>query len=494
MVVPIITSQFIINTIKKDYYTMNKSLKRNSLYNTFYRCINVIYPLITATYTARVLHPAGVGAVAYAQNIAQYFVLLAPMGIPNYGIRQIATSKKLNKTFSELFLINTLSTTLCALAYYLFVWGNSGFLDKRLYFITGITILLNYLNVDWFYQGKEDYKYISIRNMCIKIISLVAVLSFVQSAEDYRKYALIYALGIAGNNILNVFNLRKYDVKLDLSNLEIKKHLQPVFILLATTIAIEIYNLLDTTMIGFVCDATTVAYYTNSIKLVKVLTTVIASIGGVLLPRLSLYAKEGKLDECSNIVNKVIMIITFFSVPAMVGILGCADLIIDVLYGKAFAPSVPTLCIGSLLILVLGYSTILGNQVMIAFGKEKELFKCTIVGAVLNVVLNAVLIPKYQQNGAIIASVASEICVTVGTFIYSGRILRIGIQPRFVKGITLQTIIMAAILLVLRHIVLANDLLQLIICVAVCGFAYIVVGLVVNREFIGSMIKIKDRK
>lgn len=469
---------------------MKKSLRVNSLYNTFYRLVNVIYPLITATYTARVLQPAGVGAVAYAQNIAQYFILLAPMGIPNYGIRLIASDKKVDKTFSELFFLNFMSTTLCAIVYYFLVLFNTGIEDKLLYGITGITIVLNYLNVDWFYQGKEDYKYISIRNMCVKIISLLCVFGFVRSEGDYRKYALIYALGIAGNNLLNVLNLRRYNVKLSLLHLNIGKHIKSVVILLATTIAIEIYNLLDTTMLGYLSNTTTVAYYTNSIKLVKVLTTVIASLGGVILPRLSQYYSEGRVGECSVIVNKVLKVLTFLSIPAMVGVIGCSDLIIHVLYGEAFNASIMTLKIGAALVVVLGYSTVLGNQVLLAFGKEKELFLCTVGGALINIILNSMFIPLYEQNGAIFASVASEICVTVGTFIFANRIIKMSIPSRFLLGVGMQTILMGITLFVIRYFVRVNEFIQLMICVVCCGTVYFAVGYTVNNEFITEVLNL----
>ena len=219
------------------------SLARNSMFFVFYKLLTVLFPLITVSYVSQVLLASGVGKVSSAQNIVQYFVLIASLGIPNYGIREIAKvrndSSNVNKVFSELFSINSISTGLCTIIYYVIVLNSKYFtIEKNLYLLIGLTIILNFFNVDWFYQGIEEYSYITKRSFVVKIISLILLLVFVRESGDYLVYALIYIIGIAGNNFINCINLKKYGIKFSLSNTNVRRHIKPVFVLLCTTLKI----------------------------------------------------------------------------------------------------------------------------------------------------------------------------------------------------------------------------------------------------------------
>ncbi|HGS1091612.1 TPA: oligosaccharide flippase family protein, partial [Streptococcus pneumoniae] len=184
------------------------SLIKNSLYNVAYRMLNIIFPLVSATYTARIILASGVGEVSFAQNVVSYFTTIAAMGIPNYGIREIAKTRNkaeaTNKVFSELFLINGLSTLLCSIVYLILILTfNSIFDNTSMYLAVGLTLVFNFLNIDWFYQGKEDYAYITKRSFSIKLISLFSLFIFVRDTDDAVNYALISSLAIGGNNIFN---------------------------------------------------------------------------------------------------------------------------------------------------------------------------------------------------------------------------------------------------------------------------------------------------
>ena len=191
-----------------------KSLTQNSIANVLYNLLKVLFPLIYSTYVSHILLASGVGKISFAQNIVQYFTILAALGIPNYGIREIAKIKNseimTNKLFNELISINFISTTICALLYFTLVNSIEFFAPERLlYNVVGINILLNYFNVEWFYQGKEEFAYIAVRSFWVKLISLLFIFLFVKKREDYIIYAFISTVVIASNSILNVCNLRK---------------------------------------------------------------------------------------------------------------------------------------------------------------------------------------------------------------------------------------------------------------------------------------------
>lgn len=465
-----------------------KSLLNNSIYNVLYKLLNVFFPLVSATYVSHVLLAKGIGMVASAQNVTQYFVLIAALGIPNYGTREIAKVQdeydKKNKLFSELFFINMISTSICIFAYYILIFSSDYFFDNRkLYVVTGMLVVFNFLNIDWFYQGIEEYKYIATRSAIIKIIMLLLLVIFVHSENDYIAYAYIYIFATAGNYILNVINLKKNSIKIILKNLEIKRHLKPVFYLLCTTIAIELYTLLDTTMISFFCEPENVAYYTNSIKIVRILITVVSAIGGVLLPRLSHYREKGLYDECSKIVNKIFYIMLFVFLPSGIGLIIISHTLQITLFGQSFEPSVVTLQITSLLVYTLGFSNLFGTQILLTFENEKKLFLCTLIGATSNIIMNAILIPLYQQNGAAIASVISESLVTLISFYYANKLLKIKFEPKIIYTACFSCFVMTLVLLCIKNVG-GESLLKMIVELIIGGVTYIVINVILKNPII----------
>lgn len=432
-----------------------KKLVKNSIYNVIYKGLNAFFPLITMTYVSRILLSSGVGKVTYAQNIAQYFVTLAALGIPNYGIREIAKRQnnrnEMNHTFTELFSINLLSTLFFSFCYYILIFAVPSFRkDNFLHVIVGFSICLNALNVDWFYQGVEEYKYIAVRSICIKFLSLICVFIFIRSPEDTTKYAAINCAAVCGNYICNVIHLRKFGVKLCRDSLDFKKHIKPILILLGSVISVELYTLLDTTMIGMMCGDTEVGYYTNSIKLVKMLITIITAIAGVLLPRLSFYHKNGEESKCSEIVSKVFAIMLFIFVPCEIGIFILSKQIVLLLFGKSFVEAGVTLRIASFLICTLGFSNLFGTQVLLTYGKERLLLVTTIVGAVSNIIMNSILIPLFKQNGAALASVLSEALVTGLSFIFAKKFIKMTIDRRFWFSTAISAVALAIVVCIIE--------------------------------------------
>lgn len=472
----------------------NKSLVKNSIYNVAYKLLNVLFPLITATYIARVLLATGVGLIAYSQNVVAYFVTFASLGIPNYGIREIARSKnyieKRNKIFSELFIINFISTSFCLILYYVMI-SLFPFFHQHidLYKIMGLMLIFNLFNVDWFYQGEEEFRYITHRSFLIKILSMILMFAFVKDKTDVENYALILCFAVGGNNILNIFNLRKHNVRLEIKNLNFIIHLKPVLYLMASVIAIEIYTMLDTTMIGSLGTAEQVGYYSNSMKLVKILISVVTAIGGVLLPRLSYYKELGKIDECSKIVSRVFEVMLFLFVPAQIALLILSKPIIIILFGNSFIPAATTLTLTSLLICGLGFSNLFGTQVLLTFNAERKLLFATIVGAVINVVLNLFLIPQFAQNGAAVASVLSEIVVTIICINNSLKYIKLIIQSRFILSLFISNLLLCILLMVIRLSNLSS-LLMIIFAILAFVLIYIPCNVLLKNPILSQLFQI----
>lgn len=459
---------------------MNKSIKCNVIFDSIYKILNIIFPLITSMYLARILSPTGIGRISYAQNIVSYFTVVASLGIPTYGIREIAKVKekcdKKNLVFTELFVINFISTIFCSITYYLIIIISDFNIDKRLFGVCGLLIILNIFNVDWLYQGEEEYKFIAIRSFIIKVISFILVIVLVRKQNDYIIYALIYSGALGGNYLLNIINCNKL-VKLKFKNICIFRHFKSIFIMFATVVSVEIYTQLDTTMIGIMCNDEAVAYYTYAMKAIRLISTVFSSFSAVLLPRLSYYYAQSYKNDFNGLINKVFNILILLCVPATIGIYCIADKFVVLLYGQAFSLSAVTMKILAVLILVLSIGNLFGTQVLITVGQEKKLLYSTIVGAILNVVLNALLIPVLAQNGAAIASVICEIIVLLYQYYQAKKYVIFNNGKKDYISICIASVILFLIEIIIKQVAL-NSVIYIILsgsigCIVYFGILFL---------------------
>ena len=395
-----------------------KSLTKNSLYYLFYQIFNIVFPLASGIYVARILLPDAVGQVAYAQNIANYFVVLAFMGIPTYGLREMAKARndkeEASKLYSELFFINLISTIFFLVVYVGLILIVPSFREQiYLYLVTGISIAINALNIDWLYEGLEEYRLISIRNLIFKAVSFLCLVLFVRGPDDYLIYASITVIGTSGNYIFNVIFSHRL-VHLHIHGLNLKRHLKSILILSAVNISIEISTMVDTTMLGaMISDKAVVAYYSYGSKIKGILLNIINTFTIVLVPRISYYFSQKKYGEYNSLLTKTLKIILLLSVSMIIGIWFTADYLVPAVYGEEFTRSTMVLKILSLNLLISPVGYLLGSRVMLVSDHEKWMPLCVGAGAVVNAGLNALFIPYYQEIGASITSVISELVTTV---------------------------------------------------------------------------------
>lgn len=461
------------------------SLFKNSVYYVMYRIINVIYPLLTATYVSRVLKPSGVGEAALAQNIVIFLVALAMLGIPNYGVREISICKSssLNTLFSELFLINAISTTIISVIYIEVINVFDMPINTKLYNIYGIILVLNIFNVDWFYQAKEEFKYITIRSAIVKLSSMLAIFTLVKDEEDIGMYGLIFALAYAGNYVFNVVNLKRY-IKFTFRNLHIKRHLRNIFVLGVTSISNEIYVMLDSLMLGVLATNTELGYYTNSIKLVRILINVVTAMGTVLLPRLSKIKEEKDSLLYNSILDRVVKILLWVTIPCTLGILLLAESINVVLFGNSFLAAADILKILSLLIIPRAFSNIM-LQVLICLNKDTSTSKIYFSGMLINCMLNMILIPANGAQGAAAASVISEIYICFVLFHFAKHKIKVHINFQFIVSVIFAATIMTILVLAARNsmnVMECSSFVILFINICIGVISYVVVSLILKNE------------
>lgn len=461
-----------------------KSLFVNYIFSALYTSLNLVFPLITMPYVSRILLAEGVGAVSFAQNIVQYFVLFASLGIPNYGIREIAKVRddnhKMNGVFTEIFCINFISTLISSICFILVISFIPNINNKVLFWASGVSLCFNMFNVDWFYKGIEEYKYITVRSFFIKLISLSAIFVFVRTKEDCVVYALIHSLAEVGNYLFNVLHLRKY-VRLNFEDFFLKPHLTPIVVMLSTQIAVNLYAQVDTTMLGFLSGDVYVGYYSNVIKMVRLIVNLTTTLSVILLPRLSYYLSIGKEKELNILVNRALKVIMYLCIPSAVGIFILSPQIVRVVLGDNFIPSIPTLRILAFQIVILAVGNLFGSQLLIIYGQEKKLLFSTVLGAITNILLNSFMIRLYQQNGAAIASVVAEFVVMTTQIRLALKYCKVRLDIRFVGKILGSIFMMIGGILLLDKLILAE--IEELVLKVFCGVVlYFISGVYLKNE------------
>lgn len=432
------------------------SLAHNAMYNFLYQLLNVLFPLLSAGYVSRILAPEGIGRVMMAQNGVSYFVMLAALGIPSYGTREIARcadrEQQRSIVFSELFLINGMATTVCLAAYALLcpclIPGDAG-----LQAAVGLELVFCYVGIDWLFRGLEAYGRITARNLLVKAASLAALYLFVRDRTDYIVYALIHSLGIGCSGLYNMLHAGKY-VKLKLTGLNLQRHMRPIFWLLLGSVTASLYSKVDITMLGILADPVSVAYYTNSHKIIGLVLSLVTALTAVFLPRLSyLYASDS--ESYSRCLTDGLQLLLLLAVPACVGICLVADDLMACVFGSAFLPGAAVLRILAVFTIIKGAGDLLCYQTIVSSGMERFLFRSRVAAGIANVVLNAVLIPRYAHCGAAIASVISELLVNGLLLPRALRIASVSLPAGFCAGTLVSTAVMG-IGVVLVHDVVAT--------------------------------------
>lgn len=395
-----------------------KSLKINFIMNVILTMSAFIFPLITFPYISRILLPEGTGKVSFAISIINYFALFAQLGIPTYGVRACAkvrdNREDLSRVVQELLLINMVMSVISYIIFFITVCSIPRlYEEKTLFIIVSFTIVFNTIGVEWLYKALEEYSYITIRSLIFKIVALIAMFLLIQQQSDYVIYGAISIFAASSSSVLNFANMHKYVDLRPVGNYRIKKHLKPVLIFFTMTCAATIYTNLDTVMLGFMKSDIDVGYYNAAVKIKIILVSIVTSLGVVLLPRASYYIEHGLRDEFLRITKKAVNFVFIVSIPLMLYFIFFAKEGIFFLSGSAYQGSIIPMQIIMPTLLFIGLTNIMGVQMLVPLGKEKIVLYSTLVGAIVDLIINIILIPKMASMGAAIGTLVAEIIVWI---------------------------------------------------------------------------------
>lgn len=431
-----------------------KSIKFNLIMNMLLTTSAFIFPLVTFPYITRVLLPEGNGKIAFANSVINYFSMFAMLGIPTYGIRACAQvrddRKQLSKTAHEIWMINGIMTVIAYAVLAVAMVVVPRFREESiLLLVCSLSMILNFAAMEWLYKALECYTYITFRSLAFKVLAVIAMFVFVHTKEDYIKYAGIVVLANTGYGVLNLFNLRNHITFRRFKDYQVRRHLKPVFIFFAMTVATTIYSNLDVTMLGFMRDNAEVGYYDVAIKIKVILVNVVTSLGAVLLPRTSYYV-EMKMDkEFRTVSGKALEFVTVLAIPLTVGFTIMAKQCILFLSGNAYLPSVTPMRVIMPTLILIGASNVFGVQMLVPLGREKLVLYSECVGAVTDIILNAICIPKYGAAGAAFGTVMAEAVVLI-------------VQVAYLKDMAIEIIQKLEIWKIILSVMAAGAVMELI--------------------------------
>ncbi len=480
-----------------DLSNEEKNLTKNNIYYLIYNVLNVLFPFATGIYVARVLLQYDVGLVASAQNLAQYFVILAFLGIPTYGLREIAKYKndkvERSKVYSELVSINFISTIIFLSIYLVIIFSVPIYNEHLpLYLITGISIALNMFNISFLYEGMNDFKFISIRNIIFKALSFILLIVLVRKSDDYMWYASITVIGTAGNYLINVLSTKKY-VNLTFKNLNFKRHIKPIIFLTCVNLAIEIYSLVDITMLNVMCDPETVSIYSYGSKIQKILIQVINTFTITIVPTITSYYKNEKYNLFNNLLSQTLLMIIMLAVPIIIGVFFTSDFLITLIYGESYLGSANVLKVLVFIILISPIGYLLGSRTLLVCNKEKLMLIPVFAGAITNLIGNFILIPIYAEIGASIASVIGELVVMSIYVILGKKHFRLNNILSSILKMMGANIIMFILLFGIQYINL-QEYIKIIIMLISAPISYFLVLILLKEKIIMTYIdKLKRR-
>ena len=460
-------------------------MKKDFFYTLLLSLSNILFPILTFPYASRILGPVGIGKVQITSSFAQYFALIAALGIPVYGMQEIAKRKNnkeaLTKVFSELTTIYLVTSFAVTIIYGCIIFGVPYFQSNiSLYAYSGVLILLGFTSIDWLYLGLEEFKLVALRSILIKVISVILLFSIVKEATDYTYFLGILLFSILGNNVLNLLLIQNR-TGFRFQNLRLTQHLKPLFFIFATAIVTSMYTVLDTVLLGFLSDEYSVGLYTISTKLAKLSLPFIISAGFVLIPKFALFNHENKPEEIQRLLDKSWHFIIQFSIPISIGLLILSPEFIVAFSNHLFASATTSMRILSLLPVLVGIGYFFAFQVLLPMGKTKEIFFSVLGGMTIFLVANFLLVPELKDKGAAIANVLSEITVTGLYFYFIRKNASFTIQWNLVVYGLLSTSLFLPIVLLIRYWQL-SAITTLLVSVGLCAPSYFIIQLHIFKD------------
>lgn len=468
---------------------MAKSVAKNAVYSGIRTISSMLFPLVTYPYVTRVLMANNLGKVDFAVSVVSYFSLIAGLGVANYATREGArvreNREELSQFASEVFTINMGSTLVAYLALVIVYLAWPHLHDYGLLLaIQSVTLIGSTIGVEWLYALSEDYGYITARTIVVQIVSAVLLFTLVKQPSDYPIYCAITVLSGVGANVFNFLRSRRYARIRLVWGFDAKRHLIPALVLFGNTIAMSIYVNIDVTLLNVMKGDYAVGVYGVAVKVYKLAKQLLNAVVMVSIPRLSLYLANGEDEHYRSLLNSILHGLVITVLPAIALLFLLADYVVLIVGGAGFADSVSPLQLLSFAMLPAVAAGFVANSILLPNRGEQLILRSTIVGAVVNLVLNLFVIPIAGANGAAVTTALAEASVFITAMWYGRRfcdlrsLLREQLRTLVTTGLGLVVIVAANFA---ARALLSNPIVTFLVAGATGVIGYAIV-LVVRRD------------
>lgn len=479
------------------------SIKKNFTYSSILTISGYLFPFITFPYISRVLGVSNIGLCNFIDSIINYFIMFSMMGISTVGIREIASKQNnqqlLNQTFSSLFALCSIATTLVLGVLILCIFFVPQFSPhKNLLFIGVFKIIFNLFNIEWFFKGIEDFKYITIRSLFVKFIFIASIFIFIKDENDYIVYYAISTLTVFVSAVINWKHKNKYS-NFYFNNLNIKNYVYPFITMGIYSLLTSMYTSFNVTYLGFVANNTEVGYYTTATKLYTIFLSLFSAFTGVMLPKMSSLVAQNNFQQIRSITSKSFNVLYTFSIPIIIGTTIFSSSGNEIIAGQEYQGAIIPMMIVMPLLVIIGAEQILVIQLLMPLKQDKTILKNSIIGAVCGTILNVLLVSQYQSIGSAIVWVCSEIIVLICSQYAIYKKLQISIFNKHLVTNIISGIPIAIILLILKQYMHTTAFFTLATACIISFIYYFIVYYKINKntiiiDFVNSIKEKIDRR
>lgn len=460
-------------------------IKKNLFFSILLIVANYLFPFLTYPYVSRILGVANIGICNFTDSVINYFILFSMLGIDTLGVREVARNKgdrqALDKTFSNLFIVNMLLTSLMLVLLIVLTFTVKEFSEhKDLMFLGAFKLVFNSLLVEWLYKGLEEFKLISLRSIAVKTLYVAGVFLLVRERDDIWIYYMLSCAMVVANALVNII-LSRSKVRVRFSGLRLTSTFKSMLAIGLYAILTSMYTTFNVVFLGFAAGDTQVGLYTTATKLYAMVMALFTAFTGVMIPRMSNLVSEGEMDKFRSYFGKAVDVLFAFSFPIVIWMIGMAPDIVRLISGPEYGAAVTPMMIIAPLVFIIGYEQILVLQTLLPLGKDKVLLRNSAIGAFTGVCLNLLLVPTLMAVGSAVVWISSEVLILILSQLVVRKEIKIGFPLRL-SAINILEYLPLAILIFLCSRLSCGHVLRLVISIAVSGVYVFLLQLVVNKR------------
>lgn len=474
---------------------MGKSILKNTIYKLLLEILRVIIPIVTIPYVYRIFNPKLMGNVEISQAIITYFSIFAGFGVYTYGLREVSyireKKEKREKIFTELFLISMISSIIVTVIYYFYIiFAIRDPVLKKILLINIIQLFSYIFFIEWINEAFEQYKFISLKTVIVKVINFICIIIFVKKETDIYLYIFIVAFFVFFNNLLSYFYIKKY-IKFDFRNIDLKKYLKPLILMIIMTNTTILYTLLDRTfLIKYSKNLEEIAFYGMSYKLLGVLTTVITSAILVSVPRLSFYIGEKREEDYKRLFNNLLSYTAFFLYPVGIGLVILSKEIVLLFGGNNYIGATNIMIFFSIRFIIATIQSIVSRQVLFVHKKEKSLTSIYLICGLLNLIFKIFLIKfnLFNAVSAIITTALAELGILIISIVYIKKIMKLKMKVLKLKDF--KYLVVSFFFFIVKLLPLSNKIQYRVLeVIFISASLYIIILFLIKDEIIFAILK-----